>query len=43
LVTVPSEALLLDEELDWELDWAEAETQRPWRKRDAARHREAAA
>jgi hypothetical protein len=35
----PSAALLLEDELDWELDWADAETQRPVKKRDAARHR----
>jgi hypothetical protein len=38
LVTVPSGALLLDE-----LDWADAEMQRALRKKDAARHRLAAA
>jgi hypothetical protein len=47
LVTVPSGALLLLEELDWELDWepfwADAEMQRALRKKDAARHRVAAA
>jgi hypothetical protein len=43
LVTVPSEALLLLDELDWEPAWADAETQRPLKKKDAARHRPAAA
>jgi hypothetical protein len=43
LVTVPSGALLLLDELDWEPAWAGAETQRALRKKDAARHRLAAA
>jgi hypothetical protein len=43
LVTVPSGALLLLEELDWEPVWADAEMQRALRKKDAARHRVAAA
>jgi hypothetical protein len=43
LVTVPSGALLLLEELDWEPFWADAEMQRALRKKDAARHRVAAA
>src|ERR1700722_5632612 len=43
LVTVPSGALLLLEELDWEPVWADAEMQRALRKKDAARHRVPAA